>query len=309
MLLSGRSSTHLRNWRINTQQRFSTVASFVCYKTKYSGPVSQPVEKCLCLDRNRLRFHAKEIWARTGHTVCTQQFHGAVIALIFLVPGALNTESCSFLNQTLGKPTGVSGCWQQKRFLGHASPLGGEWGCMAEWMRECSAPQMPAWPHRSMAPQPQTHKWSRLKTSLRTENSNSWALTFLCKGSLLTTLQPWWICSQQALCHFILLKSIYFMYLFYLAALALSCSMWDLVPWLGIKPRALALGAQSLATGPPGKSTLLIFGHPALSLLKRKYLTNTWPFILECFSGALDLDKWNPRGNSWVFFQSRLGGV
>ena len=160
------------------------------------------------------------------------------------------------------------------------------------------------WPH-SLRPTSSP----AVKTSLRTENSNSWALTFLCKGSLLTTLQPWWICSQQALRHFILLKSIYFMCLFYLAALALSCSMWDLVPWLGIKPRALALGAQSLATGPPGKAKLFIFVHPALSLLKRKYLTNTWPFILECFSGALDLDKWNPRGNSWVFFQSRLGGV
>ena len=36
-------------------------------------------------------------------------------------------------------------------------------------------------------------------------------------------------------------------------AWTLDCSMWDLVPWLGIKPRAPALGAQP-ATGPPGKS-------------------------------------------------------
>ena len=91
------------------------------------------------------------------------------------------------------------------------------------------------------------------------------------------------------------------MYLFYLATLALSCNMWDLVPWPGIEPRPLALGAQSLATGPPGKSTLFIFVHPALSLLKRKYLIKTWPFILECFSRALDRDEWNPRGNSWGF--------
>ena len=38
-----------------------------------------------------------------------------------------------------------------------------------------------------------------------------------------------------------------------------SCSMWDLLPWLGIKPRLLVLGVQSLATGPPGKSPHTIF--------------------------------------------------
>ena len=35
--------------------------------------------------------------------------------------------------------------------------------------------------------------------------------------------------------------------LFYLAALGLSCSMWDLVPWPGIEPRPRPLGAQSLS--------------------------------------------------------------
>ena len=33
----------------------------------------------------------------------------------------------------------------------------------------------------------------------------------------------------------------------YLAALGLSCGMWDQVPWPGIKPRAPALGAWSLS--------------------------------------------------------------
>ena len=37
----------------------------------------------------------------------------------------------------------------------------------------------------------------------------------------------------------------------YLVALALSCSMWDLVPWPRTEPRPPALGV--LATGPPGK--------------------------------------------------------
>ena len=32
-----------------------------------------------------------------------------------------------------------------------------------------------------------------------------------------------------------------------MAALGLSCSMWDLVPWSGIKPRPPALGVQSLS--------------------------------------------------------------
>ena len=41
----------------------------------------------------------------------------------------------------------------------------------------------------------------------------------------------------------------FFFYLMfiYLAALGLSCSIWDLVPWSGIKPRPSALGVQSLS--------------------------------------------------------------
>ena len=34
----------------------------------------------------------------------------------------------------------------------------------------------------------------------------------------------------------------------------LSCSIWDLVPWPGFKPRSLVLGVEVLASGPPGKS-------------------------------------------------------
>ena len=38
------------------------------------------------------------------------------------------------------------------------------------------------------------------------------------------------------------------MYIFiYLSALRLSCSMWDLIPWPGIKPGPSALGAWSLS--------------------------------------------------------------
>ena len=40
----------------------------------------------------------------------------------------------------------------------------------------------------------------------------------------------------------------------FLAVPGLSCSMWDLVPDQGLKPRPSPLGEWSLATEPPGKS-------------------------------------------------------
>ena len=46
--------------------------------------------------------------------------------------------------------------------------------------------------------------------------------------------------------------SFFFFLAIYLVALGLSCSMWDLVPWPGIKPRPPTLGAQSPSTEPPG---------------------------------------------------------
>ena len=36
-------------------------------------------------------------------------------------------------------------------------------------------------------------------------------------------------------------------------------SMWDLVPWPGIEPWPVALGARSLSAGPPGESSTLYF--------------------------------------------------
>ena len=44
-----------------------------------------------------------------------------------------------------------------------------------------------------------------------------------------------------------------FLIFIYLAVLGLSCSMWDIVPWPGIKPKLPALGAQS-PSYLPGKS-------------------------------------------------------
>ena len=42
-------------------------------------------------------------------------------------------------------------------------------------------------------------------------------------------------------------KNFFFIIFIYLAVQGLSCSMWDLVPWPGIKPRSLALGAHGLS--------------------------------------------------------------
>ena len=44
-----------------------------------------------------------------------------------------------------------------------------------------------------------------------------------------------------------------FFFFSFLAVLGLSCSMWSLVPWPGIKPGPPALGCRVLAAGPPGK--------------------------------------------------------
>ena len=43
-----------------------------------------------------------------------------------------------------------------------------------------------------------------------------------------------------------MLKNIYLFIYSFLVVLGLSCSMWDLVPWPGIKPRPPALGTWSL---------------------------------------------------------------
>ena len=44
-----------------------------------------------------------------------------------------------------------------------------------------------------------------------------------------------------------------------MAAPGLSCSIWDPVPLPGIEPNLPALGADSLTTGPPGKSCPALF--------------------------------------------------
>ena len=50
-----------------------------------------------------------------------------------------------------------------------------------------------------------------------------------------------------------------FIYFLYVAAPGLSCGIWDPVPSPGIEPSPPALGAESLATGPPGKSCPALF--------------------------------------------------
>ena len=45
----------------------------------------------------------------------------------------------------------------------------------------------------------------------------------------------------------------YFLFI-YLAELGLSCGMWELAPWPGIKHRPPDWELRVLASGPPGKS-------------------------------------------------------
>ena len=44
-----------------------------------------------------------------------------------------------------------------------------------------------------------------------------------------------------------------------MAALSHSCDMWDLVPWPGFEPKALALGAQGLSHWITMEVPLIIF--------------------------------------------------
>ena len=50
---------------------------------------------------------------------------------------------------------------------------------------------------------------------------------------------------HQDMCKDLIFFLFFFNTYFYLAALGLSCSTWDLVPPLGIKPEPPALGMQS----------------------------------------------------------------
>ena len=73
----------------------------------------------------------------------------------------------------------------------------------------------------------------------------------------------------------------------YLAAPGLSCSMWDLVPWPGIKPWPPVSGIQVLAPGPPGKSHVR-------SILKWSLACQIFfAFILVCSSTVRCFSQWN----------------
>ena len=58
---------------------------------------------------------------------------------------------------------------------------------------------------------------------------------------------------------------------FVLAALDLSCSMWDLAPWPGIEPRPPELGAWSLSHWTTTKVPILLFA----STLHKTYFLNS----------------------------------
>ena len=84
-----------------------------------------------------------------------------------------------------------------------------------------------------------------------------------CLGSRWERPQWWSTECQPALSP--LKKNLLFIYL---AVPGLGCGMRDLVPWLGIEPGLPALGAWSLATGPPGKAPVSpLFNHQSLGLI------------------------------------------
>ena len=65
---------------------------------------------------------------------------------------------------------------------------------------------------------------------------------------------------------------LFFLYLFiHLAVPDLNCSVWDLVPWPGIKPQPLNWKHQVLITGPPGKSWNLFTKNRQVSSLPRPF--------------------------------------
>ena len=64
----------------------------------------------------------------------------------------------------------------------------------------------------------------------------------------------------------------------------LNFSMWDLVPWPGIEPRPLAIGAQSLNRGPPGKSWDLVLYLQCIyrCVCSRKVLSKSlWNWVMK----------------------------
>ena len=64
---------------------------------------------------------------------------------------------------------------------------------------------------------------------------------------------------------------IYYYFKFYLAALGLSCDMWDLFPDWGLNLGPLHWKCRVLATGPPGKSLLWFF-----DLKNQLWSTSLW---------------------------------
>ena len=79
-------------------------------------------------------------------------------------------------------------------------------------------------------------------------------------------------------CLLLLLSSFPNIYFTYLAALSLSCDLWDLFPWPEIKPGPPVLGARSLGHWPTRKSLYLPFSwRISLTLAKAP----------GCFGGIL----------------------
>ena len=107
------------------------------------------------------------------------------------------------------------------------------------------------------------------------------------------------------------LKTIYFslniakntyIFIIYLAALGLSCSMWDLVPWPETEPGPLHWKHGVLTTGPPGKSSES-FSMNELSTLEKMekiqmfFLSSLWLPVIEVFRDKV-VTFWGSPSNS-----------
>ena len=93
-----------------------------------------------------------------------------------------------------------------------------------------------------------------------------------------------------------------------MAALGISCSMWDLAPWPGIEPGPPALGAQSLSPGPPGRSPLFFSFSlfiPSL-LLSPPFACFSTFFVYSSQPANLKNHDFRFYGKSFPYGQSKI---
>ena len=86
-------------------------------------------------------------------------------------------------------------------------------------------------------------------------------------------------------------------WVFVAACRIFRCSMWDLVPWPGVKPRLAALGSTVLATGSPGKSAQAL---PSLAFSTPEAPVHTSPCAPDPHSTPNHFRHLTPSCHSWA---------